>query len=707
MFHLWIGVLAGALFAYLIVRAQRRRTSEMWRSWRWWLAGVAVLLVLLPMVWDLARKTDSFGLLDSLKTVLLPWAAGLGFGIWIYFAIDTLPGADRIADPRTMNGAADAVRRDLSFIPIAVALLFVTVIVSDQEYAWLARLQKLSVGSGGVEFAPQPQTRANAQDYRRSGPDEFQQIGERRIDALVKFMPKLEEIIARDVGYFDEGKYPHDSVDADLKRQFLFAHFIIKPLGTHLSDIHQRRGYNDLGILVDRAFIDTIRSFILSQKAAQEPESRDAPLSRLGDAAEEGMQRLKAERARLTKDVYHRTVLLWEKVCQTEERLRILRRESIDSCSHDRDAAVELMYSWFVLGDGDKLANRWTDMCRDQVSLQAQPPYLYLVSLCKDKTLSLEKEGIVLGRDHPYGTLLAAMLLYADGEADAAVRDLGAWIKENISDIEPRAGGASVANAEKLYFKRFGVLRALSLSTLLSEGTGDAAKTYVAVEQSRKLAEIGKALLSRSEKGDSARLSWRTQRERFEKRDGIDPVWMLGICSNDLTKLFKLVMAGYLATLNNIAFDLSQHTEFAERANLMREMEDYANYLGKKVDVRCLYDDRKTGDQTQAAFLDTVATVELTVARSKRDRSEKKRHLCDAQQYAETATKLQENTLHNPIGRPSDFANEVSDKRTEDPTLDDWENQLDEHTDIENWAVYRGRLQEARRQLADEGHDCN
>src|SRR5712671_4289455 len=161
MFYLLIGVMAGILLAYLVMRAGGRDPFELWRSWRWRLAGVVALLLLLPVVWDFARAgLGSFGPPEAFRTVLLPWLAGVGFGIWFYFTIGPLHSTQDAGrgdaattarrDAPTQDAgqarAATPARRDRSFIPIAVAMLAVMFIVSDAQYRWLARLQKLSFG---------------------------------------------------------------------------------------------------------------------------------------------------------------------------------------------------------------------------------------------------------------------------------------------------------------------------------------------------------------------------------------------------------------------------------------------------------------------------------------------------------------------------------------------------------------------------------
>ena len=412
---------------------------------------------------------------------------------------------------------------------------------------------------------------------------------------------------------------------------------------------------------------------------------------------------------KLTKEIHDSMVLLWWKVCQTETRLVTLgviaKTDREDkSCDDDRNAVTSLLYSWFIAANppSDLLTKPWTEVCR--LATGAEAGLASLRRLCdQDRAENLQRNDIILHRRFPYGALLAAMLLFADDEVDLAARELTEWIRDNVKDAQLEPSGGAIARDPKNFYKRFGVYRALAMSATLSQSSDkfNAARTYLLIEQSRKLAEIGETLLT-STSGD-APLSWRTQRERFEKKDGIDPLWIMGVCSNDLSYLFKYMMRAHLATLNNIAFFLSQNTDFAEHAGLMKEMEDRASYLTKKAEVRCLFNERTDADQTQASVFDTAAAVELTLARRKKDRTERNRRLCEAKDHAERAVRLQESTLTEAIGRPTDF-NAKADGKT---ILERWEDQLSQHADSAIWASYRDRLEDVHRQLSEDGMDCN
>jgi hypothetical protein len=89
MYHLWTGVIAGVLLAYLLMRAQALGERKAWRSMRWWLAWATILIIIFPAVWEIGRLTfGPLGPVEGVKSVLLPWPPVSG--IWIYLAIEPL-----------------------------------------------------------------------------------------------------------------------------------------------------------------------------------------------------------------------------------------------------------------------------------------------------------------------------------------------------------------------------------------------------------------------------------------------------------------------------------------------------------------------------------------------------------------------------------------------------------------------------------------
>src|SRR4051794_29441108 len=254
MFHLWVGMMTGALLAYLWTRRPDSLTS-LYRRLRWWLAGSALVVLLTPVVADLWRfGSGSFGPIEGLRGVLLPWAAGVGFGIWMFqiirLAAAGAGGAQEKAGAATQEekdaekekekdkGAGDeAKRQSLTFLPLVLALGFVTLILTEDRYGWLSRLQKVSFGGGGVEFAPAP---SGVRDRGTQGdPNIPSASGDDRIAILISFMQNLAQLIERDRKYAEEVGF--DVADASSKDDEAFAKDVIGPLGAHLKVVHEVR----------------------------------------------------------------------------------------------------------------------------------------------------------------------------------------------------------------------------------------------------------------------------------------------------------------------------------------------------------------------------------------------------------------------------------------------------------------------------------
>jgi len=652
MFYLWLGVMAGTLLVYLWMRGHAIRSRPWWRSWRWWVATFAALILLIPVLWDAGRVAfGSFGVLEAFKAVLLPWAAGIGFGIWIYLTIGPLSLSHAVAPaPMASAEGAAAPRKELSFIPIAVAMLFVTVIVSDDRYGWLARLQKVAIGGGSLELAPAPSREQSRADYSPGEASKFGQTGDNRVQMLVEFMTNLGVSIRRDFNYAQEVFGETEDV---FKNDESFALKVIFPLGTHLGKIRKARGYNDIGVLIDRPFVESFRVFVLSHR---ERSKRDELWPDLAAAVKSSIK------------------TIWLRVCRTETQLRALGdieelKAEDKPCDKEAEDAIELLDAPAAAG-----------LPGAEIHVALRP---------------------IFNPKLPYGILLSAMLLNAAGEIDLAVKDLDQWVGENWPD-------------SRKDFRWFGVYRALNQSTLLlmaDDPTGQ--KRFLMIMQIQKLVEIADKLLNAMHH-PSSQLSWREQRSRFEKGDGLDLMWHMGVCSNDLTELFKRFMNTRLTAANNLAYFLSQNTEFAERENLMGEMERHADYLGKKVNMRCLQleraptdkdgdetDDRENADRTQAIFLDTAAAVELVLADRETLRTERRRRLCSAQKYEQKAVDLYRATLAEQKATALGF-----DQHLLSPAmLDKWEKRLEAYSGVVTWVDFVRQVSKIKAKLSAAGFE--
>jgi hypothetical protein len=465
MFYLWLGVMAGILLAYVWMRGHAVRRRPWWRYWRWWLATFAALILLIPVLWDAGRVAfGSFGVLGAFKAVLLPWAAGIGFGIWIYLTIGPLSLSPAVASaPMAGAEGAAAPRKELSFIPIAVAMLFVTVIVSDERYGWLARLQKVTIGGGSVELAlasPREQSRL---DYAPGEASRFGQTGDNRVQALVEFMSNLDGSIERDIDYAKE-VFDYRARDV-FKNDESFASKVIVPLGKRLGKIRKARGYNDIGVLIDRPFVESFRIFVLSHR---EHSKRDELWPDLAVAVKSSI------------------TTIWLRVCRTETQLRALGdieelKGEEQPC--DKEAADAIAFLDAPAASGLPGA---------EIRVALQP---------------------IFNPKLPYGILLSAMLLNAAGEIDLAVKDLDQWVGENWPD-------------SRTDFRWLGVYRALNQSTLLLMADDPAGpKRFLVIKQNQKLVEIADNKLLNSMHHAPSQLSWREQRSRFEKGDESNLMW--------------------------------------------------------------------------------------------------------------------------------------------------------------------------------------
>src|SRR5215471_218019 len=300
MFLLSIGVLAGVLLVYLWQRAQTAPPSRL-RSWRWLLAGIWSVILLAPMI--SALRGTIFSPYETMNSVLFPWGAGLGLGIWAYLIIEPLS--------RGSSAGASA------FIPFSIAMLFAIMIVSEERYGWFTRLQKISFGGGGIEFAPSGSKEQQRPNYAPGAIGNVGQTGETRVALLVEFMKNLRNYIERDKKYADALEPGHDS---EFDNDAMFAEKVIVPLGERLDRIHDVRSYNQLGLLIERGFVDDYRTFIQS-KINKELESN------------------------IKKGI----MSIWFKVCEAETRLSIVRTVKKDDqkpCNIQAYAATASMDLW-------------------------------------------------------------------------------------------------------------------------------------------------------------------------------------------------------------------------------------------------------------------------------------------------------------------------------------------------------------------------
>lgn len=596
MFHLWIGVMAGVLLAYLWSRGTApnwnlKKAKKAWRSQRWWLAALVVIILFLPLIADFARVSfGRYGFVEALKTVLLPWAAGVGFGIWLYSV--------------SVPVARDSATR--SWIPLLVAVLFVTAIVSEERYGWFNRLQKISIAGGGLEFSA-PTTPSTSRPDRSPLDVSGGQQGEGRIGQLVAFMMGLADGIKRDQDYAKEiGIIIDKKIFAN---DLAFAEKVISPLGKRLSSIHSARGYNDISVLIDRSMIDSFRAFTQGYATASSgTATADSQRNVISSSLKE----------------------VWQKACDTQ--LQLAKAEFLDfSKAKPEDRP---------------------DKCTEELSTASA-----LLDEIANPAASAE---VKLSPNLPYATLLSAMLLNAVGEIDPAARDLHRWLLQNpMTDQDS--------------YKWFPIYRAyFYMAHLWLRDNASGARSHPLIMQYRNLVELGSKFLARnsppaggSPAGNiswrvqlrqllpkalgleyvSAPFSWREQLKLLHDSDGMGGIWRTAVCTNDLSPNFKFFMVAHLTNINNYAYFMSQDFFYAKQKGLVGDMEKYADYL-VKASMRCLQQvdsdkARISARNSEANFLDTVASVQLALALAPRSgRAEKREGLCKAAGYIKTAMEL-------------------------------------------------------------------
>jgi hypothetical protein len=359
MFQLWIGVMGGVAAAYLLAS---QWSAERWRLPQWWIGISIATIVLVWAGWEFLN-TASFGLglRDAMKSVLLPWMAGFGFGVWM--SLTTMP---------ITRGQSAA-----SWIPILVALLFVTLIVSDERYNWLGRLQKITLGGGGVEFTSLSGSAPLPVDRSPIGVSGGQQ-GEGRIGNLLAIMAGLADFIDRDNTYATDVGFPVPS--EIFERDKKFAGLVIAPLGKRLKTIHQVRGYNSIDWVIGRPFVESFRALTQGYAPSHEPRQQIV-------------------------DIGNNIKAIWQVACDTEFRLRSANfmepdpernpSKHLEDCTKEQARASQFI-------DG---------------AAKGSPPQGFFAS-----TL-------------PYGTLLSSMLMNAAGEIETAAADLDRWATRNEPNL--------------------------------------------------------------------------------------------------------------------------------------------------------------------------------------------------------------------------------------------------------------------------------
>jgi hypothetical protein len=600
MFDLWIGVMTGIVLAYLWEGPHRKAKPSYWSSpLPFSQAALAVLLI--TFGWELWHfGSGSLGALESVKVVLMPWAAGVGFGVWMYSILyphfrqanggGVTPGQPGSGGPPVPPPQPDKTGAGTpSFLPLAIAILFVAIIVSDERYGWFDRLQKLTVGGSGIEFAP----RSGGQpEVSTSG---LQSIGLKatsgaeRIQSLLFWMSQWDQIIRTDQASALETGHEFSSINIYLDADLEIAEKVIVPLGDRLSALQGVRHYNGIEFIANRRFIDEFRLFV-----------RTPPEDRVG-----------SDKERIIQDGFAN---IWKGVCKSFSDPRV--KTKIDAPDKIEKDDRE---KWIASCDADmKKAN-------EHIAKLFVP----------DSHLGFSPKL-------PYGTLLSSLMLLAAGESGAAVADLDAWINSKTDSKEPRINDFRWIGRYRL--------RNMSASLFLDEAPAELSHSWA--RRFNRAIFAGEKLLASSYSYKDQQ-TWRNQtRLLFKTPTWEDVLWGELGCPESLSRPFKFMMQAHLSTINNFAFFLSQNFQFAKLENYDDWMAKQASRLAS-VKLRCLQHEEKDDPiheglkrtisarklvRLKSSYLDTAAAIEFTLAadESRRPR-EARAHLCVALKYAQAA----------------------------------------------------------------------
>ena len=623
MFHLWIGMMAGVLLAYLF---QHYPSHESKREGRWWrskdrwfdlLAIVITIAVIGVFTSDFERVRDQNGIVEALKTILLPCTAGVGFGIWffsLFFSHYQAPVEEddaaratgsvssQDAESRTKPAAAPS-RPAIELTALSFALIAVTLIVTEERYGWFGRLQKLTIGGNTVELTPRAQSTASI--GRSSAPlvaTAGSNTGKQKIDRLLTYMRSWDAIIKRDIAYSKAFGYKLGTgfLNGDLE----YAAKVVAPLGKALTELHKARQYNDISFVVEphRKFLNNFRQFIRGRTEAK---------------PEVGLPDLNDKTKSIGQNIDENILKIWRKSCR---QLKSTLSAEIRKAIADRDRKTSTQSNRFesIKDDYKKRKLKINNHCPDFLE-SSSPPKLPKLSDTNSKALLVSA---------PYGVILSSLLLYASGETNAAISDLNHWADVDKSSHTPFLVG------------RF---RALHLAATLTPTS----RLHTQIEQHQKLVDIGQEVV----------LSQKGNRELFVKlfrtKSGLDIrsiVFRERSCPHIKTSEKKRLMLVHLTSMNNLAYYYSKSYHMTAEGGWLPHMKRLGSDIAG-ANVSCLLffgakDDKQVKlrglRETQAVFLDTAASVAVAIATNERDltRSRRKKLVCDAYGYISKALEL-------------------------------------------------------------------
>jgi hypothetical protein len=420
MFLVWAGLLAGALYAYLIERfasspSRYDNATSIWDGRHrpaappshrsqllialWVPIGVCGFVLLVVLIAAILESDEivSGAVLPPYwwrlvvvlgRNIGLPLISGAAIGVWLYRTAG--------ATPASTGGA-------VALSAVGIAAILTLALASEGQYDWFQRLSKLSVGGAAVELSPSAGASETKPDQRPGSAEERGvAAGPGTVSLALRTALNIDSYVKKDrirvgaLGSFAD--FDGDVPDAAES----FFRTAVKPTAFALSMIHVRKQPKDIyATTIDHDFVEVVRKLsIYSYYDDAAPTSGHA-------ISDEYRQDLRVFQRGVRK--------IWAQICE-DERI-------------------------YLTPEQYKNAD---DQYREIFKVAAMPPCQMRandVASAIDHAVA-EKEAensYVLARSRPYGPILSAAILTAAGENDAAIADLSAaaqelslWLKRNF-----------------------------------------------------------------------------------------------------------------------------------------------------------------------------------------------------------------------------------------------------------------------------------
>jgi hypothetical protein len=442
---------------------------------------------------------------EIVETVLIPFIAGSAIGVLLLILY---------------KAGIFEKNSTLAVATLIIGVIIVSFAATEQQYGWFSRLMKVSVASNELDFAPIRQNSASPLPSTPSS-DPIAVLGPAAVDKAMYFIKQIAGDIAADrefvLGLADDQKL--DIANESLP-DFRFMSEIAIPLVKSLQLIHNERADSNVSDFFSRDTISAVRS-----------------LANLHYT-------VKVEADFLTnfKTLQNGILTAWTHICEDETWIEDAEslNESDPSCKNGKPTNQEQINKYFR-------------------------EYVYLGEHFESTPLSSRP----LSRDRPYGQILSAWFLMADGEPEAALHDLVNWNK-TFAEEHNEAGRRIVnsvykfrilANIVRLYVAK-GIARDNELESLISLFSAKSLSDELISKYKNKLLEI-KKLSGSSE-------------------SGIDPQ-----CANLSEDWFKRLYMQRLLVLNDFIDVIGKYPEVIRVLDADRTVGQYAGEL-VSINIGCL-----------------------------------------------------------------------------------------------------------------------